>query len=170
MKKIGIFYSKNTTRSKNAAQRIIELIGSKDCEAVNNEMIDGSNFSRFDNYILSLPTWWDGELPNYWDEFLPELEELDLNGKVFALFGHGDQKGYPENFADAIGIMAQRLKERGAQLIGDTSSEGYSFESSKALRADKRFIGLVLDDDNQANLTEQRITDWLKQILPQFNQ
>ncbi|HCC30402.1 MAG TPA: flavodoxin, partial [Marinilabiliales bacterium] len=75
-------------------------------------------FHDYENFILGVPTWFDGELPNYWDEFIPELEEADLKGKTFALYGAGDQKGYPENFVDAMGILAELLEKRGGKIIG----------------------------------------------------
>ena len=97
------------------------------------------------------------------DEFVPELEELDLNGKQFAIFGLGDQKGYPENFADGIGIMADLLEKRGGKVVGLTSCEGYTFESSRAVTGNQ-FMGLVLDQENQARLTANRVAEWVKNL------
>ena len=94
MKKIALIYSFNTTKSKNAAKKIIAEIGEDKIDSLNAEEITGEEFLKYDKYILSLPTWFDGELPNYWDEFVPELEDLPLKGKTFALFGLGDQKNY----------------------------------------------------------------------------
>ncbi len=48
-------------------------------------------------------------------------------------------------------------------LSGFTSTEGYDFDSSKAVM-DDQFVGLVLDDDNQKELSDMRLSDWLKQI------
>ena len=122
----------------------------------------------YDGYILSVPTWFDGELPNYWDEILPALENLDLNGKKVALFGLGDQKNYPENYCDAVGILADFFAGKGAKIIGHTSRHGYDFESSKALR-ENLLIGLLLDQENQSKLTDERIQKWTKQLELEFN-
>jgi flavodoxin I len=120
-------------------------------------------FRPYKNYILGVPTWFDGELPNYWDEFVPALEEMNLEGKKFAIFGNGDQKNYPENFVDGVGIMADLLETLGAEIVGFTSTEGYSFEKSKALRGEK-FCGLALDFENQAKQNLPRIVSWVKQL------
>lgn len=165
MKKIALIYSFNTTKSKNAAKKIVAEIGEDKIDILNAEEIGGEEFVKYDKYILSLPTWFDGELPNYWDEFVPELEDLPLKGKTFALFGLGDQKNYPENFGDAVGIMADVIEEAGGKIIGSTDVEGYTFENSKALRNGK-FIGLLLDQDNQAKLSGKRIKDWVATIAP----
>ncbi len=115
-----------------------------------------------------MPTWFDGELPNYWDEFVPALEDLDLNGKIVAIFGNGNQKGYPENFVDGVGIMAELLESRGARLAGFTSAQGFEFESSRALRGNQ-FTGLALDFENQGNQINQRIKKWVEQLKGEFD-
>jgi len=163
MSKTAIIYSFNTQKSKKVAEKIIETYGKDKIEAVNAEDITIEVFEKYDNFILSAPTWFDGELPNYWDEFVPDLEDMDLKNKTFAVFGLGDQKGYPENFCDAIGILVGILEECGANIIGKIPAEGYNFESSKAQRGD-RFVGLPLDQENQARLTKQRIENWVNQL------
>ena len=162
MNNTAIIYSFNTQKSKKVAEKIIDSFGDG-IEAVNAEDLTKEVFGKYTNFILSAPTWFDGELPNYWDEFVPDLEEMDLKGKTFAVFGLGDQKGYPENFCDAIGIIVTILEDCGAEIIGHTLIGGYDFESSKAQRGDK-FVGLLLDQENQARLTKTRIENWVKQI------
>ena len=167
MSKTAIIYSFNTHKSKRVAEKIIAAYGESDIEAVNAEEISKETLEQYDKFILSAPTWFDGELPNYWDEFVPDLEEMDLSNKRFAIFGLGDQKGYPENFCDAIGLLAEILEDCGAKLVGKTSTKGYTFETSKALR-DEEFIGLALDQENQARLTKGRIENWVEQLKKEF--
>ena len=167
MKKIGVFYSFNTRNTTKAVVKIMEAFGNQNIEAVNVENITLPQLLAFDNLILGVPTWFDGELPNYWDEFMPALEEGDLHGKTIAIFGHGDQVGYSENFADAIGILAEAVEERGAKLIGQTQPESYEFERSYALKKGV-FLGLVLDDENQSELTDDRIKRWVEVLKKEF--
>ena len=155
MKKTAIVYSFNSQKSKKVAEKVMDAFGSG-IEAINAEELTKKVFEKFDNFILSAPTWFDGELPNYWDEFIPDLEEMDLKNKTFAIFGLGDQKGYPENFCDAVGILAGILEQCGAKIIGQTSTDGYTFEASKALHNNK-FTELLLDQENQTRLTSERI-------------
>jgi flavodoxin I len=166
MNKIGIIYSFNTNKTSQAARKIGEEFGN-DVEQVNAETITEEKFLSFDNLILGVPTWFDGELPNYWDEFVPALEDLDLKGKSVAVFGNGNQKGYPENFVDGVGIMANLLEGRGAQLVGFTPSKGYEFENSLALRGDQ-FAGLALDFENQAPQINGKIKKWVEQLKNEF--
>lgn len=163
MKRIGIIYSFNTNKTSQAAKKIGNEFDMKNVQHVNAEDITEKEFLNYDFNILGIPTWFDGELPNYWDEFVPAIEDMDLKGRTYALYGNGDQKGYPENFVDGIGIMADLLESRGARLVGFTSAKDYQFESSKALREDK-FTGLALDFENQGRQINQRIRNWAKQI------
>jgi flavodoxin I len=166
MNKIALIYSFNTHKTSQAARKIGEEFGDN-VKHVNAETLTEVEFLSYDYLILGVSTWFDGELPNYWDEFVPTLEDLDLKGKTIAIFGNGNQKGYPENFVDGIGIMADLLESRGAKLAGFTSAKGYSFESSRALRADK-FSGLALDFENQASQINAKIRNWVEQLKKEF--
>lgn len=143
-------------------------MGKENIEEFNVETITEAQFKKHNNLILGVPTWFDGELPNYWDEFVPALEDLDLNGKKVAIYGAGDQKGYPENFVDGVGIMADLVENQGAELVGITSAKGYTFEQSRALRGDK-FAGLALDFENQVSMNKDRITSWCEQLKKEFH-
>jgi flavodoxin I len=167
MNKIALIFSFNTNKTSLAAKKIAEAFGHKNIEMVNAEQLLPDQFMSYQYYILGVPTWFDGELPNYWDEFVPALEDLDLKGKKIALFGNGDQKGYPENFVDGIGIMTEIIEKCGGKIVGFTSAEGYQFESSRALRGDK-FTGLALDFENQGKQINQKIKDWVKLLKEEF--
>ncbi|RIJ47677.1 flavodoxin [Maribellus luteus] len=167
MSKTAIIYSFHTQKSKKVAEKIMEAFGKDQLEAVNAEELTKEIIEKYDHFILSAPTWFDGELPNYWDEFVPDLEEMDLSKKSFAIFGLGDQKGYPENFCDAIGLLAEILEGCGAKIVGQTSVEGYTYEASRAQRGNQ-FIGLPLDQENQARLTKERVGKWVEKLKEEF--
>ena len=168
MRKIAIIYSFNTVKTAKIAEQIKETFGNEDIEMVNAEEITPEKFISYENIILGVPTWFDGELPNYWDEFVPDLEDLDLNGKKMAIYGLGDQKNYGENFIDGVGIMGEILEECGARMVGFTSVEGYDFESSRAVR-ENRFIGLAIDYENQGSKNKERISAWVEQLKNEFS-
>lgn len=167
MSKIAIIYSFNTKKTGKIATQLQEVFSDPEIEMVNAEDISEEQFLAWDRIIMGVPTWFDGELPNYWDEFVPALEDMDLSGKKIALFGLGDQKGYPENFLDGVGIMAEILETRGATLLGFTSIEGYEFESSRAKRNDQ-FSGLAIDYENQGSMNKERIAGWVEQLKKEF--
>lgn len=168
MKKTAIIYSFNTVKTAKIAKLIQETFADKNIETINVEDITSNNFLKYDNLILGVPTWFDGELPNYWDEFVPDIEDMKLKGKTVALFGLGDQKNYPENFLDGVGILGNLLEERGAKLVGFTSTEGYSFENSVSQR-NNTFIGLAIDYENQSSKNKERVKKWVEQLKKEFS-
>jgi flavodoxin I len=168
MKKIGIIYSYNTVKTAKIAEKIKDSFAPDDVEMVNVEDINTEIFLSFDNLILGVPTWFDGELPNYWDEFVPDLEDFDLSGKKIAIFGLGDQKNYGENFIDGVGIMSEIIENCKGTLVGFTSTVGYNFEASRAQRGNQ-FAGLAIDYENQGTKNKERVTIWVDQLRKEFN-
>ena len=168
MKKTAIIYSFNSVKSAKIAEKVQAAFNNKAIKMVNAEDITEKEFLSYDNYVLGVPTWFDGELPNYWDEFVPAIEDMKLKGKTFALYGLGDQKGYPENFLDAVGILGEVLEQQGGKLVGFTSVEGYNFEASKALRGDK-LIGLAIDFENQGKMNNNRVKKWVEQLRKELS-
>jgi len=167
MKKTGLFYGMNTKKTALIGKKIQEAFGKEQPDLVPIEEAWKQDFEKYDNLIVGASTWFDGELPTYWDELVPELTSLKLHGKKVAIFGLGDQKNYPENFVDGIGILAEVFERAGADIIGLTSTEGYAFDKSRALR-NGQFLGLVIDEENQAELTDKRIQEWVKEISLRF--
>ena len=168
MKKIGLFYGTTTTKTASIAKKIKEAFGSENVDLVSVEDAWKKDFESYDNIIVGVATWFDGELPNHWDEVRPELEALNLKGKKVAIFGLGDQVRYPENFVDGIGILAETFESVGAKIVGFTSIEGYNFEMSRAIR-DHKFVGLAIDKENQSKLTNDRIKNWVEQLKKEFD-
>ncbi len=168
MGKTGLFYSFNSKKTAKIAGIIYNAFSGEDVRQINVDDVKKEHFLEFDNIIVGVSTWFDGELPYYWDELLPDLEEIDFSNKKVAVFGLGDQKGYPENFCDAIGIMTDFFEERGAVIVGKFPVEDYTFEESRALR-DGEFMGLPIDQENQARLTNGRIEKWVAILKNEFN-
>jgi flavodoxin I len=168
MGKVGLFYSFKSKKTAKIAGIIHNAFTGVEVQLINVDEVKAEHFLEFDNLIIGVPTWFDGELPNYWDELLPALEEIDFSHKKIAVFGLGDQKGYPENFCDAIGTMARFFQEKGASIVGNFPLEGYVFEGSKAV-SDGLFLGLPLDQENQARLTNRRIEQWVEILRKEFN-
>ena len=166
MKNVGLFFGKSTVKTAQAAEMIQKAWGNN-IDLINVEECTLDDLLKYDHLIFGAATWFDGELPSYWDEMLPEIEEADLTGKQVAIFGLGDQVGYPDNFVDSIGLLARKMEKKHATIIGYTSCEGYNFARSKG-ECEGRFRGLALDFENQSDLNEQRVKDWVAQLKKEF--
>lgn len=166
MKKIGLFYGTGTHKTASVAKKIKEAFGDS-IEVVSVEDAWQKDFEAYDYIIAGAATWFDGELPTYWDELMPKLLTLNLSGKKVAIFGLGDQVRYPDNFVDGIGILAESFITTGATIVGLTSSEGYHFNKSQALIGG-HFSGLALDFENQHELNDKRIHEWVEALKAEF--
>jgi flavodoxin I len=127
--------------------------------------VSSSDWESHTFYILGIPTWYDGELQSDWEDYFEEFKKIDFTGKKVALFGLGDQIGYDEWFCDGVGILAKIASDNGGEIIGLTEKDdSYDFETSKALKDKNTFWGLCLDEDNQNELTKERLENWFKYL------
>ncbi len=165
MKSIAIIYGSSTEHTKDAAEKIAELLADYSPTLVDIYDGDETPFQTHDILILGASTWGVQDLQDDWNDFYPKLEQMDLSGKTVALFGMGDASIYPSSFVDAIGILYEIVVKQGAKVVGKVSPEGYDFEYSRAL-IDGEFVGLPLDDDYEPELTEERIVNWVEQLKP----
>lgn len=168
MKSIAIIYGSSTENTKNAAIKIAEHLSDYSPSLV--DIYDGEEepFLSHDVLILGASTWGVKDLQDDWSDFYQRFEKLDLGGKTVALFGLGDSFIYPDSFVDAIGIVYETLVEKGCTIIGQVSPEGYHFDYSRAL-VNGVFVGLPLDDDNDADLTDERIEKWVESLKPHLD-
>jgi len=141
-----------------------------DIETIGVHAVRPEDWKLHDFYILSIPTWYDGELQSDWEDYFEEFKTIDFTGKTVAIFGLGDQIGYDEWFCDGVGILAKVVEENGGKIIGLTKKDdSFEFESSKALKDENTFWGLCLDEDNQDELTVERLKNWYKQLKTEIN-
>lgn len=168
MKKTGLFYSHSTVKTAQVAKKIQQQFAETEIESVNLDEAWEDDFRKYDNFILGTSTWFDGELPDHWDEIIPKINTLSFEGKKVAIYGLGNQTGYPDNFVDGIGLLAKVFEETGAEIVGYTSTEGYIFTASAAVRGDE-FCGLAIDFENQNQKTNERVKTWVEKLRKEFH-
>ncbi|NET43822.1 flavodoxin FldA [Okeania sp. SIO2B3] len=168
MSKIGLFVGSTTGKTESAAEMLQEEFGGEDVITIHNmDEVNTEDFDGYQNIIIASPTWNIGELQSDWEGFFDELDNIDFNGKKVAYFGTGDQIGYADNFQDAMGILEEKISSLGGKTVGYWSTDGYEHTESKAVKNGK-FVGLALDEDNQAELTEERVKKWVAQLKTDF--
>lgn len=163
MAAIGIFYGSSTGNTEKVANLIQEKLGADEADIYDIGRAKLEDLNRYSLVIFGIPTWGIGGLQDDWEDSIHLVRNIDYSDKKIALFGLGDQEEYPDTFADALGILYRRIMRRGACIIGEWSADDYTFEKSRALR-DGAFVGLVIDQDNQADLTEERVSDWVEML------
>ena len=149
--------------STGTCEAIAEKIGAKiGAEVVNVQDLTDEVHSA-DNILLGTSTWGAGELQDDWYDGIGIIKGADLSGKTVAIFGCGDSASYGDTFCGAMKELYDAAKAAGANVIGEVSTDGYTFDDSDAV-VDGKFVGLALDDINEDDKTDGRIDAWIAQL------
>lgn len=157
----AIFYASSTGNTEEIANKINEKLDGFKLIDIANDGVEKMN--DCESLIIGVSTWGEGDLQDDWEDCLPDIQAIDFKDKTVALFGLGDQDGYPDEFCNALGIMYEEISKKDAKIIGQTSAEGYEYDESRA-EIDGNFVGLVIDEDNQSELSDERIDNWCSSI------
>jgi flavodoxin I len=162
MNKIGIFYGSSGGNTQSVAKTVAKKLGVDSSDVYDVNKAKASDLSAYNVLIFGSSTWGLGDLQDDWEGFIRDVANADLTGKKIALFGCGDSSSYPDTFCDAMGKIYQAVKDK-ATVVGFTDTDGYSFDASEAV-VNSQFAGLAIDEDNESNLTPQRIDNWIEII------
>ena len=167
---IGIYFGTETGNTQDAAEAIRDKL--TDCNVTACADIADcavSDLLKHDVLLLGISTWNIGDIQFDWEDRLGDIAAQDYKGIKVGMFGLGDAAGYPDTFVDGLGILWDEIKGKDAELIGVWPTEGYEFDGSRGLFDDNNFLGLVLDEDNESELSEERIDTWVAQIRTELN-
>jgi len=166
LKAVGVFFSTQTGNTETVAGMIGEAAGAEPTEIGEIDMDDLAS-ADYDGLIVGCPTWNTGademRSGTSWDDLLDDIKGVDLKGKPVAVFGCGDSGSYGDNFCDGIEELHDTFEAAGAKMIGYVATEGYSHTESKSER-DGKFLGLPLDQDNEDDQSEERVSNWISQL------
>ena len=108
-KKVAIFYTTGTKTTESASWKLKEELQAKGFEAADPALIrtaDPSDLSSCDLLLLGTPSylWGPANVSALdFDTITGDATNpTDLDGKPVAIFGTGDQVGYPQFFADGM--------------------------------------------------------------------
>lgn len=160
MGKTVVVYGSSTGMCEEIAGKIASKLS---VSAINVTDLNADVLAGNDNLLIGTSTWGAGELQDDWYDGVDLLKGTDLAGKVVAVFGCGDSAGYSDTFCGGMRELYDAAKAGGATLVGEVSTEGYTFDGSDAI-VDGKFVGLALDDVNEDDMTDSRIDAWLGQI------
>ncbi len=167
MERIALFYGSSTGNTEGVAFLIQREFGLENVKLFNVERAKAADAEPYEYLIFGLSTWGFGDFQDDFYYFLSELDQMNLKGKKVALFGLGDQDSYPETFANGLGLLYERIRDKGCSIYGFTATNFYHFIESKAIEND-HFVGLVLDQDNQSGQSTVRIKHWVEQVKAAF--
>merc|ERR1712173_136059 len=161
---VGLLYASQTGNTETVAGYIAEAAG---VEAEDVGDYGAEDLADFDGLLVGCPTWNTGadeyRSGTAWDDLLDDIKGVDLSGKSVAVFGCGDSQGYGDNFCDGIEELHETFAAAGAKMVGYVDAGGYQHAESKSVKNGK-FLGLPLDQDNEDDMTEDRVDAWIAQI------
>ena len=161
-----IFFATSTGKTEDVADKLKELLPGTECKDVDN-IGSATVLAEAEALICCVPTWNtgadEGRSGTAWDTYAEEIPSMDFSGKSVAIVGLGDSSSYSDYFCDAMEELYTAFLQAGAKLVGKVPTDGYTFAESKSV-IDGKFCGLAIDEDNESELTDQRLSDWVKQI------
>jgi flavodoxin I len=171
MKKVAIIYWPKKGNTEKAARHIHSKFPEGQAELFTIKEINTAEFSLYDAFIIGAPTTgadhWTEAYKSVWMDFFFRLSKAGIKGKPFAIFGLGDQILYPYNFVDGMKDIKEEFEKYGAIHYGSWPVKGYEYKDSESI-IDGEFIGLALDEDQQPEMTEERVTAWTDMIKKDF--
>lgn len=166
---IGLFFGSDEGNTESVAYRIQQRLGVEVVDVYDIADVTQLEFGEYDRIILGISTWDFGQIQSDWEEFWQDIEQVPFAGKTVALFGLGDQFGYGDFFLDAMGMLHDVVVGNGANIVGHWPTAGYEFDASKAqVPGEDFFVGLALDEDQQSELSKERLDRWCAQIHAMF--
>ena len=157
MSKTIVVYGSSTGTCESIAQTIGQKTGA---EVIDVASLSADQLEDADSILLGTSTWGAGELQDDWYDGVKTLKSANLSGKKVAVFGCGDSESYSDTFCSGMKELYDAAQAAGATLVGEVSTDGYTFDDSEAV-VDGKFVGLALDDVNEDDKTETRIDAWL---------
>ncbi len=172
---IGLFYGPaKASSTEKVAQKVASQIGTDRVDLIPVKDATAEDLKKYHHLIFGVSTigkeTWDGYTTRSdWDRFRPELDKAELEGKTVAMFSLGDHVTYPRHFVDALGMLYEILQNKNCRIIGHVDPSEYEFEESQGIYNGK-FVGLPIDEDYEPERTDERVKNWVDQILGEFNQ
>jgi len=173
MSKTAVFYSPVGGNVNNVANMLGEMIGKDKADIIPVKEVASEDLDKYQQIILVGSTvgtdhWKNEIIVDEWPEFFRKSKETGYENKKVAIVGLGNCVLYPEHFADGMAVLYEEIKKQNGEVLGKVNAEGYDFTDSESLDEDGFFCGLALDEDNEAELTEERLEKWISQLKPDF--
>src|SRR5699024_3450143 len=79
------------------------------------DWIEPDELMEYDAVLVGTHTWDDGGMTYEVEDFYEDVEEADLTGKVFGVFGSGDS--FYDIFGGAVDLIGDRIEDLGADVL-----------------------------------------------------
>lgn len=173
MSKTVILFSPEGGNVNSVANKLGELIGNDKVDIIPVKEVEEGDIGNYNKIILVGSTvgadHWDNEIiVDEWPEFFTKIKDISFENKKFAIVGLGNSVLYPEHFVDGMAVLYERILQQNGEALGKVDSNDYDFTDSEAVNDEGVFCGLPIDEDNEAELTTERLEKWISILKPDF--
>jgi flavodoxin long chain len=174
MSKTALFYSPVGGNVNRVANMLGALIGNDKVDIIPVKAVEKGDLTKYDRVILLGSTvgtdhWSNETIVDEWPGFFTKIKEISFEKKKVAIVGLGNSFLYPDHFVDGMADLYDRLTKQNAKVLGKVEKKGYDFTDSRALDDDGFFCGLPIDEDNEEELTAERLENWIALLKPDFD-
>ncbi|MBN2231397.1 MAG: flavodoxin domain-containing protein [Deltaproteobacteria bacterium] len=110
-----IVYCSTTGTTEQLAFILKEHLEERKITAVIEEApdVDTQLIEDCDLLLLGCSTWGEGDLQEDFEKLSDRFEDIDFEGRIFAVFGAGDEDGYPDTFCAAVDTLEEKVGSLG---------------------------------------------------------
>jgi len=173
MSKTVLFFSPEGGNVDRVANKLGELIGNDKVDIIPVKEVEKGDLYKYNKIILVGSTvgadHWNNEIVvNEWPKFFTKIKEISFEKKKVAIVGLGNSVLYPEHFADGMAVLYERIIQQYGEILGFVDAKDYDFTDSEAVNDEGFFCGLPIDEDNEAELTTERLEKWISILKSDF--
>ena len=173
MKNTALLFSPEGGNVHSVTNKLGEILGNENVDIIPVRQVTKGDVEKYDQIILIGSTvgadhWSNESIEDEWHAFFLQMDDKSFEDKKTAIVGLGNSVLYPEHFADGMAHLHKYLSDRKAQIYGAVETDDYTFTDSEALNDDGLFCGLPIDEDNEDDLTTERLENWLAALKPAF--
>lgn len=119
MSKIIIVYASMSGNTEELAEAIAAGIQEAGIEPDLKNVMDtnASELEKYEGVLLGAYTWGDGDLPDEYEDFYEEMDDVNLQGRKFGVFGSADSSY--TYFGKAVDTLEEKLAEIGGEKVFD---------------------------------------------------
>lgn len=173
MNKIALLYSPEGGNVNKVTIKLAEIIGIEKVDIIPVRKVGKGELDKYKQIIFLGSTvgadhWTNEIVADEWQEFFNKWDEISFENKKVAIVGLGNSVLYPEHFADGMAHLYNKIKERKGKVLGFVDAKDYDFTDSEAVNDDGFFCGLAIDEDNEEELTKERLERWVSSLKADF--
>ncbi len=173
MNKTALLYSPEGGNVNRVTIKLGEIIGNEKVDIIPVRKVVKGELDKYKQIIFVGSTvgadhWSNETIEDEWQEFFLKRDEISFENKKLAIVGLGNSVLYPEHFADGMAHLHNKITKKNGKIYGFVDAKDYTFTDSEAVNSDGFFCGLAIDEDNEEELTTERLEKWISVLKLDF--